>query len=180
MSDHRKKSNIILIGLPMCGKTTIGAMAAKKLELPFHDCDLLIEDAYSSRTGTHLSCREIHRLIKEDAFRELEHEVIKSLENTTRSLIATGGGVVLDPRNNLLLQSLGTIVYLEVPARVAFERIQYRGMPTYLDPHNAEEGFRKLAAKRAPLYEAISSYTIKAGKLTQEEIIEEVIKNRHG
>ena len=111
------KPHIILIGMPACGKSTVGVLAAKTLGYRFVDSDLIIQE----RQG----CR-LHRIIREEGqagFLAIEEAVNLTLGNDdTPSVIATGGSAVYSPAAMAHFKSVGTVVYL----RLSFEAVQKR------------------------------------------------------
>ena len=98
--------NIVLVGMPGCGKSSIGTLLAKKLDRPFLDADAEIEKTAG------MPIPEFFRLHGEDAFRELESRVLSSLGKRSGAVIATGGGAVLREENYAALHQNGTIVWL--------------------------------------------------------------------
>jgi len=124
---------MILFGFQHCGKSTFGAQLAEHLQMPFLDTDLLIEE----RVG------DYRALWRQDPleFRKVEKEVIKSLP--AKTIIALGGGAILDRENREHLETLAPLVYIKIPK----ERLKAR----YADPLF----FEKIYAERFPLYEAI-------------------------
>ena len=103
---HSRLRNIILIGMPGCGKSSIGTLLAEKLDRPFLDADAEIEKAAG------MPIPEFFRLHGEDAFRELESRVLSSLSKRSGAVIATGGGAVLREENYAALHQNSTIVWL--------------------------------------------------------------------
>lgn len=100
--------NIILIGMPGCGKSTVGVILAKSLGYDFVDTDLLI-----SRKAD----KPLQKIIDQDGiehFSELEEYIGKTL-NSYKTVVATGGSMVLCAEAMKNLKSLGTVVYLDVP-----------------------------------------------------------------
>ena len=136
--------SIILIGMPSCGKSTLGVLLAKKLGLEFIDSDLLIQKKHG---------KLLHELIAEqgnDAFLALEAEVNRSIE-TTDAVIATGGSAVYSEAALAHLGTLGKIVYIH---------ISYEEMETRLGDYAHRgvimpDGFtlRDLYEQRRALYE---------------------------
>ncbi len=99
--------NIILIGMPGCGKTAVGQQLAQKLGKKFVDADESLEASV---------CRKITDIIPndgEDAFREMESETLAELGKQSGLVIATGGGCVTQPQNYPLLHQNGTIFWLK-------------------------------------------------------------------
>ena len=109
--------HIILIGMPACGKSTVGVLAAKTLGYRFVDSDLIIQE----RDG-----RRLHRIIREEGqagFLAIEEAVNLTLGNDpVPSVIATGGSAVYSPAAMAHFKSVGTVVYL----RLSFETVQKR------------------------------------------------------
>lgn len=103
------KKNIVLIGMPGCGKTTIGKAVAMETQKEFIDTD----DEIVKKTG--MMIPEIFQKYGEKKFREIESEVIKEIAALQSSVIATGGGAVLNPENISLLKENGVIVFIDRP-----------------------------------------------------------------
>ena len=97
---------IILCGLPMSGKTTIGKLLAEKLNWDFLDTDQMIEKAYYQETKQNLTCREIFKKKGEGFFRSLEKEQITTLANYKNVIVALGGGSLIDEENRKFVKSL--------------------------------------------------------------------------
>ena len=109
--------HIILIGMPACGKSTVGVLAAKTLGYRFIDSDLIIQE----RDG-----RRLHRIIREEGqegFLKIEEAVNLTLGNEpVPSVIATGGSAVYSPAAMARFKEIGTVVYL----RLSFETVEKR------------------------------------------------------
>lgn len=101
------KENIVLIGMPGCGKSTVGKALSKELGFDFVDSD----EEIVKRAG--VTIPEIFSQSGEEGFRKLEAEVIKSLSALQHTVIATGGGVILNERNVDLLRQNGRLVFLD-------------------------------------------------------------------
>ena len=105
----RMKKNIVLIGMPGCGKTTVGNLLSKELNMPLFDSDALIIEKTK---------REISDIFEKDGeafFRNLEQEAILELSGKTGSIIATGGGAVLKKENIENLSKNGKIYFIDRP-----------------------------------------------------------------
>jgi shikimate dehydrogenase len=136
-------SNIVLIGMPGCGKTTIGRELAKVYGKAFVDTDELIGE----RTG-----RKIPDIIREDGeprFRELESGVIAETAAKTNQVIATGGGSVLAEENRSALAQNGIVIFLER----SLDRLATDGRPLSVD-------LGALYQHRLPFYESFCQYRI--------------------
>lgn len=105
----KSKENIVLIGMPSCGKTTVGNILAEKLNREFFDSDVTIE------TTENTPIPEIFREKGEEYFRNKETEAIYTLSKNNSSVISTGGGVILNKRNIELLKENGKIFFLDRP-----------------------------------------------------------------
>jgi len=167
--------NLILCGLPMSGKTTIGNKLAEQLERPFIDSDRLIEAVYAARKGKKLSCRLIFSQEGEFFFRELEKQQIRSLVSVTKSVIAVGGGTLIDKENTRILKMIGSLIYLKNNSSVLWKRVELRDMPTYLESDNPEKAFLAIAKLRIPIYEAAANITIDAEHSNEDEVVKKII-----
>lgn len=105
----RKKRNLVLIGMPSCGKTTIGRLLAERTKRPLIDTDETI------RAERGASAEEIIRASGIRAFREEERRVVRDLAASQGVLIATGGGVPLDEANVRDLKKNGVLIWLDRP-----------------------------------------------------------------
>ena len=97
--------NIILIGFKNSGKTTIGKRLSQILNKNFVDTDDLIIEKYKEIDDNKLSISKIYQNLGNFEFRKIESEVVNRLKLFHNSIIATGGGTVLDPNNLILLKS---------------------------------------------------------------------------
>ena len=105
----RQKKNIVLIGMPGCGKTTIGKLIADELDKEFVDTDSEIIKQINMPISDYFG------KYGEESFRKIESEVIKRISAEQSSVIATGGGAVLNPDNIRLLKENGTVVFIDRP-----------------------------------------------------------------
>jgi shikimate kinase len=169
--------NLILCGLPMSGKTTIGSQLAKELAWNFIDTDQLIEEGYAQENNQWRSCHQIFSKCGKTIFRELEKSCISSLQGASKSVIAVGGGSLNDADNRAILQSLGHVLYLKVPVTVLWERMRKQSMPAYVDPADPEQAFYRMAEKRLPLYEEAAQVIIETDNRSTQEIIEIILQH---
>ena len=159
-----EKDNIILIGMPGAGKSTVGVVLAKKLGYAFIDSDLVIQEKYG---------RLLHELIEEngvEGFWKIENDVNASL-NTHRSIIATGGSAVYGAEAMEHLRTIGTVVYLQLPYEEVADRLgdlNARGV-TLLPGQTLKD----LYEERTPLYEKYAHVVIScSGKMLREIVAE--------
>jgi shikimate kinase len=109
--------NIVLIGLRGTGKTVCGKLLAQRLRWPFVDTDEVIQE----RSG--MNIREIFAGEGEAGFREREVGVVRETATADRTVIATGGGAILDPRNVAALRDRGFVVHLAAHPETLWKRI---------------------------------------------------------
>ena len=102
----REMQNIVLVGMPGCGKSVVGAALAKRLGRPLLDSDALVTQTAKTPIP------EIFRMQGEGAFRALETQALRELGKRSGAVIATGGGSVLREENYDLLHQNGVIVWL--------------------------------------------------------------------
>lgn len=146
---YRKKRNFVLVGMPGCGKTTLGARLAQTLGMEFLDCDALIE----AEAGK--SIPDIFREDGEEAFRRMESGIIRDrLSRCARTVIATGGGAVLRDENVRYLAQNGVLVFLD---RDRDGLPVLSGRPLCRDP----EAWDALYRERHPVYSAVSDVAVK-------------------
>ena len=139
--------NIILIGFKASGKSTVGAVLAQLLKRPFIDTDRRIEDLYHVYAEQNLDKRAIYNSLDADAFRSLEKAAIASLLWEKKSVIATGGGVVLTSENVRVLKKIGVCIFLDAPLEVLQKRVKDDPSPIFQDTDLAT-----LYETRVPLY----------------------------
>ena len=160
------KSNVILIGMPGCGKSTCGVIAAKVMLKNFFDTDLLLQGLEQSRLQDLIDSRGT------DYFFEAEEKAILSL-NIEATVIATGGSVIYSEKAMEHLCSLGKVVYLHLSFDSMMKRINnfttrgivVKGGDTLLDMYN----------ERLPLYEKYADVIIDCDSNTVEETVEMIV-----
>lgn len=144
---RRQCENILFVGMPGCGKSSVGSRVAHQLNKPFIDTDTEIE----RRAGK--SIPEIFASEGEEAFRQLETQVLADVTSRSGCVIATGGGVVTREENLPLLRQNGRVIFLERPV----ELLSRKGRPL----SSSEEAVRQLYRERFPLYVAVSDLRIR-------------------
>ncbi len=143
------KTNIVLIGLMGCGKTTIGRKLSHLLNTSFIDVDDDIEQHYGS----------IKNLFEkgEEYFRDLESQRVESLSMRENTVIATGGGVVLRPSNMDALKKNGIVFYLKRSLDEIIETLDPSNRPLL---SKGTEVLYQIEKEREPLYLLYSDYVI--------------------
>ena len=109
---------VFLVGPMGSGKTTIGKILAKNLKMKFFDTDLEIE----RRTGASVSW--IFDVEGETGFRDREKQLVEEMTKMESIILATGGGVILRPRNRQILSKRGLVVYLRAGVEDLVERMK--------------------------------------------------------
>lgn len=168
--------NIILCGLPMCGKTTVSKLLAEKLNWNCIDTDRLIERSFAARYGKVLSCREIYAMAGKSAFRQLETNEIHSLIELREHVIAVGGGSFDHPGNVTALQMAGRVIYLQTDAGMIWRRMALQDIPAYLNAQDPETSFYELAAKREAIFAANAQTIVNADCMTPREVVKAILE----
>lgn len=151
----REKLNIVLVGMPGCGKTTIGSMLAKKMNRPFADTDTMIV------SGSGMTVDEIFRLGGESSFRDSETQILSKLKNKKGYVIATGGGCITQICNYPLLHQNGTIIWL---------LRDLKKLPLTGRPLSIANGLSTLFSHRKPMYEAFADVSIDNNGTPEETV----------
>lgn len=141
----RQMKNIVLVGMPGCGKSTVGKALAKRLSRPFFDADQEIV----KRAGK--SIPEIFQTEGEAGFRKIETEVLFDLCRQSGAVIATGGGAVTVPKNHDILRQNSLVVFINRDIAV---------LPTNGRPLSEQNDLHEMFRQRLPLYRAVCDYEV--------------------
>lgn len=161
------KNNIVLIGMPGVGKSTIGVVLAKILAYHFLDSDLVIQEREGKR---------LHQIISEkgtEGFLEIENNVNASL-NADRTIIATGGSVIYGKEAMEHLKEIGKVVYLKADYQTIQNRLgnlKKRGVAL-----KKGQTLKDLYDERTKLYELYADITVDEKGLGTEETIDAVLR----
>ncbi len=168
MKDTMTKQNIILIGMPGSGKSTVGVVLAKNLGYRFIDSDILIQNQYG---------KLLHEIIEDrgvEGFWNIENDVNASIQET-QCVIATGGSAVYGGEAMAHLQEIGTVVYLQL----SYESVQERLGDLNKRGVTLKQGqtLRVLYEERIPLYEQYAHIILNCEKKEIRDIVEEIAYN---
>ncbi len=151
-------TNIVLVGMPGCGKTTIGTRLAEKFGRKLVDMDALITE----KAGKAIP--EIFAEQGEQGFRKIEAEVAKAVGKEKALVISTGGGVIVTPENHDALRQNATVVFINRNTDV---------LPTDGRPLSQKNNLQEMYKKRLPLYRSICHHEVD-GNGTIEEVTERI------
>ncbi|WP_378956082.1 shikimate kinase [Pelosinus sp. sgz500959] len=143
-------NNIVLIGMPGCGKSSIGLLIGQLLNLPFYDLDSYIEETEQTNI-TALFQRG------EDYFRQIETKAVRDIYHKTSIVISTGGGIVTRDENMTLLRQTGTIFYIDRPIEMILNSSDLTTRPLLAD--NSHKIYT-LYNERKHLYEEYCHFSI--------------------
>ena len=173
---NRRMSNLIITGFSGTGKSLVAKEAARRLNWAFLDTD----DEIVKQIGKPIA--EIFRQDGEARFRELEREAIRKACQQRQTIIAIGGGAIVDPQNYELLAKSGLIVCLEAKPETIYERLLRETghspeteVRPLLTTDNPLERIRQLKASRQSFY-AQADWAIHTDSLSVSEVADEVIR----
>ena len=162
------KNKVVLIGMPGCGKSTIGKLVSKELSLNFIDMDKYIEN---------MTARTIPQLFEqgEDYFRDFETLACKELSEKNNILISSGGGVIKRKENIEILKKESYIIFINRPLEELLNDIDISKRPLLKD---GIEKLIKLYEERYELYKSSADDIIKNDKGLRNtiDIMEKLIK----
>lgn len=119
-----ERKNILLIGFMGTGKSTVSARLKKELDMKEVDTDMLIE----KRQGMTIS--DIFAKKGEEAFRNMETELLKELKSERNLIISCGGGMALRDENAAVMKEAGTVVWLTAEPETILERVKHDDRPS--------------------------------------------------
>lgn len=164
--------NIILIGHRGSGKTSVGAELAARLACPLYDSDAIVEGE--------AGC-SIAQLVETggwDLFRRKEKEAIGKMTGLKNSVIATGGGAVMDPESAALLRRLGVVVWLMADVETIMSRLRKDHAADPSRPSlNGGDPFAETAlilTKRLPVYQEMAHYSVDTANKSVQEVADAI------
>lgn len=162
------KNKVVLIGMPGCGKSTIGKLVSKELNIKFIDMDNYIEN---------MTSKTIPELFEqgEDYFRDFETLACKELSEKSNTLISSGGGVIKREENIEILKKQSYIIFIDRPLEELLNDIDISKRPLLKE---GREKLIKLYEERYELYRSSANEIIKNNEGIRDtiDIIKEVIK----
>lgn len=164
------RSNIYLVGLMGAGKTTVGRQLARRLGRTFYDSDHEIVE----RTGVPIPT--IFEIEGEEGFRRREAQTIADLTSGTNLVLATGGGVVINPENRARLRETGWVVYLNVPPAMLFERTRHDRNRPLLRVSDPLAKLEDLHSQRDPLYRETAHLVVDGSHLVASGIVQHLLR----
>lgn len=165
-SIENKTKNIVLVGMPGCGKSSVGKALAESMGREFFDCDEEIEKSGQSPA-------ELIEKHGEEYFRNIESETLSLLCKKSGAVIATGGGAVTKERNYDIIHQNATVVFIERPLHF----LATDGRPL---SQGGEKKLRQMYEVRYPLYKKFAHITVQSQKTWQETaaLLEEKLNKR--
>lgn len=156
------KNNVVLIGMPGCGKTTVGKVLAEKINMEFIDVDEYIELTEE---------KSISDIFKngEETFRDIESKVVDELSNKNKMVISTGGGVIKRKENMAALSKKGVIIFINRPLSKIMGDVDTETRPLLKE---GKEKLKKLYEERFELYKGCCDFEV-----LNDESIEKVIED---
>ena len=158
--------NIILIGMPACGKSVTGVILAKSLKMNFIDADLLIQE----RAGK--SLQDIINADGIETFKSIEEEVLNAIK-VKNTVIATGGSAVYYDSAMRHLKENGVVVYIE--ASLATIKKRLKNIRTRGVAMEKGQTIDSLYEMRVPLYEKYADCTVRSHRYRAENTVEDII-----
>jgi len=152
------------------GKTTVGRQLAKRLGRSFLDSDHEIV----ARTGVPIPT--IFEIEGEEGFRRREAQTIDEVTEASDIVLATGGGVVINPDNRRRLHETGWVVYLDVPPALLYERTRHDRNRPLLNVPDPMARLEELYAARDPLYREIAHIVVDGSHLVASGIVQHLLR----
>jgi len=161
-------SNIILIGFMGSGKSVVGRALAAELKMDYLDTDELAEQAEKRRIP------EIFKNDGEEYFRDVETEVLLTLQDFDNFVLSTGGGIILREKNIPLLKAMGPVILLWAEPEVIHQRVRGATHRPLLRVKNPREEIDKILEVRTPLYKKAADLTVDTSKLGPDQVAKEI------
>lgn len=164
------KRNVALVGMMGAGKSTVGALLARRIGWSFYDTDLILEGAFGRPIA------KIFEEAGEEVFRAAERTLLRLLASLDNAVLAMGGGLWSSPEARERLAGFAYTAYLDVPPEVLWRRLERDGLrvrPLLRSP-DPRGVLDRLLAEREPAY-ALADWRISAGSSEPEVVVEEIL-----
>ena len=162
--------NIYLIGMMGAGKTATGKALAKLTRMTFIDLDEEIE------AETHQSINQIFKEKGEAFFRTHERKVLEKTSKGIHQVVATGGGIVLEPRNIEKMNQTGRIIFLAASFEMLWSRVQEKKDRPLLAAPDPKSVLFQIFQVRSPLYESATEWKIMTDGMTPEAVAKKIVE----
>ncbi len=163
---------LVLVGLPGSGKSSVGRLLGRRLNLPFVDSDIEIE----KRLGC--SIRDYFEREGETSFRDIEQTVLAELVPGASGVVATGGGSVLREANRRLLHQNSHVIYLRSSPEDLFRRLRHDVKRPLLQVADPLGRLRELHRARDPLYREIAHDIVDTGRPSVAMLVNLIVSQR--
>lgn len=160
---------LALVGMPGCGKSTVGRQLARHLGCDLVDTDTELE----RRLG--MPVRSFFELHGEEAFRQEEQAVVEEVTRRSDGVIATGGGAVLRPANREALHARAQVFYLRASPEDLHRRLRHDTRRPLLQVADPLARLRELFRDRDPLYRRTAHYVIEAARPTVPSLVSMIL-----
>lgn len=161
-------NNLVLIGLMGSGKTSVGQEIARHLGYTFLDTDQTIEKEEKR------SITEIFKTEGEPYFRNCERQLCQTLKTLNKTVIATGGGMIVDPKNREDLKKTGKIIWLKTNLEATLSRLNQDHSRPLLEQDRAQK-LELLISQRFPLYGQLAEIIVETDQAPIYQIAQEII-----
>jgi len=148
----------------------VGKKLAQELGFKYIDTDQLIEKTKKR------SIKDIFKKKGEPYFRDLETEVLKTLQEYENYVISTGGGIVMLEENVKILKEIGPLILLWAEPNVVYERIKDEKQRPLLQVPDPKEEITKILARRKPTYQSVADFMVDTSSLKVEEAVKEIVQ----
>ncbi|MDO3381037.1 shikimate kinase AroK [Gilvimarinus algae] len=163
--------HVFLVGPMGVGKSTIGRLLAGELGLAFRDTDRIIEE----RTGADIPW--IFDMEGESGFRLRETQVLEDVCREAPAIIATGGGIVTQPRNRELMTDFGVVCYLQASVDQLVERTARDRKRPLLQVDKPRDKIVEILAEREPLYRSVADIVVNTDRHGPKAAIQEILSH---